>query len=213
MAEIGEDGEVVVTKLAEAGGCVNARTVKEQLLYEVHDPTGYLTPDVTADFSGARIEEVGPDRVRVTGIRGRARPETLKVTVGFDGGFQGEAGIGYAGPGAQGRAELARDVLKERITNLHKCQGRLRIDLIGMNSLHATAIDRATDTQDVRVHVAFAALDRAEVETVMWEVESLLCCGPAGGGGFRGQIVPKVVTHSAFLPRHLIEARTEVLET
>jgi len=104
-------------------------------------------------------------------------------------------------------------VLKERITNLHKCQGRLRIDLIGMNSLHATAIERATDTQDVRVHVAFAALDRAEVETVMWEVESLLCCGPAGGGGFRGQIVPKVVTHSAFLPRHLIEARTEVLET
>ncbi|MCH8926909.1 MAG: ABC transporter substrate-binding protein, partial [Proteobacteria bacterium] len=98
-------------------------------------------------------------------------------------------------------------------TNLHKCQGRLRIDLIGMNSLHATAIERATDTQDVRVHVAFAALDRAEVETVMWEVESLLCCGPAGGGGFRGQIVPKVVTHSAFLPRHLIEARTEVLET
>ncbi len=213
LAEIGADGEVVVTKLAEAGGCVSARTVKEQLLYEVNDPTAYLTPDVTADFSGARIEEVGPDRVRITGIRGRPRPESLKVTVGFDGGFQGEAGISYAGPGAQGRAELARDVLSERITNLHKCQGRLRIDLIGMNSLHATAIDRATDTQDVRVHVAFAALERAEVETVMWEVESLLCCGPAGGGGFRGQIVAKVATHSAFVARHLIETRTEVLET
>ena len=213
MAEIGADGAVVVTKLAEAGGCVNARTVKEQLLYEVHDPTGYLTPDVTADFSGARIEEIGPDRVRVTGIRGRARPESLKVTVGFDGGFQGEAGIGYAGPGAQGRAELAREVLMERIANLHQCRGRLRIDLIGMNSLHATAIERATDTQDVRVHVAFAALERAEVETVMWEVESLLCCGPAGGGGFRGQIVPKVVTHSAFVARDLIEVRTEVLVT
>jgi hypothetical protein len=77
MAEISGDGDVTVTKLPEAGGCVTAQTVKEQLLYEVHDPTSYLTPDVTADFSGARIEEVGPDRVRVTGIRGRARPETL----------------------------------------------------------------------------------------------------------------------------------------
>jgi hypothetical protein len=212
MAEIGADGEVVVTKLAEAGGCVSAQTVKEQLLYEVHDPSAYLTPDVTADFSGARIEEVGPDRVRVTGIRGRPRPESLKVTVGFDAGFQGEAGISYAGPGAQGRARLARAVLEERITNLHKCAGRLRIDLIGMNSLHASAIERVTDSQDVRVHVGFAALERAPVETVMWEVESLLCCGPAGGGGFRGRIVPKVATHSAFLARHLIEARTEVLE-
>ncbi len=212
MAEIGADGAVVVTKLAEAGGCVSARTVKEQLLYEVHDPSGYLTPDVTADFSGARIEEVGPDRVRVTGIRGRPRPESLKVTVGFDGGFQGEAGLSYAGPGAQGRAGLARDVLEERILNLHRCQGRLRIDLIGMNSLHATALERVSDSQDVRVHVSFAALERAPVETVMWEVESLLCCGPAGGGGFRGQIVPKVVTHSAFLPRQAVEAHTHLVE-
>ncbi len=213
MAEIGSDGEVVVTKLGEAGGCVTVRTVKEQLLYEVHDPSAYLTPDVTADFSGAGIEEIGPDRVRVTGIRGRPRPDTLKVTFGFDGGFQGEAGISYAGLGAQDRARLARDILHERITGLHRCEGCLRIDLIGMNSLHATAIERLTDTQDVRVQVAFASTRRDQVETVMWEVESLLCCGPAGGGGFRGQVVPKVVTHSAFAPRATVEAQTHWLES
>jgi hypothetical protein len=213
MAEIGADGEVVVTKLRQAGGCVTVRTVKEQLLYEVHDPAAYLTPDVTADFSGAGIEEIGPDRVRVTGIRGRPRPDTLKVTFGFDGGFQGEAGISYAGLGAQDRARLARDILYERITGLHRCEGRLRIDLIGMNSLHATAIERRTDTQDVRVQVAFASTRRDQVETVMWEVESLLCCGPAGGGGFRGQVVPKVVTYSAFAPRGTVEAQTHWLES
>lgn len=213
LAEIGEDGEVVVTKLPEAGGCVTVQTVKEQLLYEVHDPAAYLTPDVTADFSGARVEELASDRVRVGGLRGRARPDSLKVTVGFDGGFQGEAGISYAGPGAQDRARLARDILIERITRLHKCRGRLRIDLIGMNSLHGTAVERPTDTQDVRVRAAFASSERGQVETAMWEVESLLCCGPAGGGGFRGQIVPKVVTHSAFLPRASVEARTHWLES
>ena len=213
LAEVGADGSLVVTKLAEAGGCVTERTVKEQILYEVQDPAAYLTPDVTADFSGVTIEDLGGDRVCLSGARGRPRPETLKVTVGFDGGFQGEAGISYAGPGAQTRAMLAREILEARIVTLHRCRGRLRIDLIGMNSLHATAVERATDSQDIRVHATFASADRAEVETVMWEVESLLTCGPAGGGGFRGQILPKVVTYSTFLPRDAVDPRTHWIET
>ncbi len=211
-AEIGADGGFTLTKLADAGGCVTLETVKEQLLYEVHDPTAYLTPDVTADFSRADLTEQGENRIGIAGAGGRARPETLKVTVGFDGGFQGEGGISYAGPGAQGRARLAREVLIERITKLHRLRGRLRIDLIGANSLHATALERPTDSQDIRVHATYADDERGAVETVLWEVESLLCCGPAGGGGFRGQIVPKVTTHSAFIGRDQIDIVTEVLE-
>jgi hypothetical protein len=212
LAEIDAEGGIVVTKLPEAGGCVTLQTVKEQLVYEVHDPSAYLTPDVIADFSNVDLTEEGRDRVRISGVRGRERPLTLKVTVGFDGGFQGEAGISYSGPGAQGRAELARDILMERITQLHKCAGRLRIDLIGLNSIHGTATTRASDTQDIRVYTTYQDFDRTAVETVMWEVESLLCCGPAGGGGFRGQITPKVVTHSAFVERGMIAAQTQVLE-
>jgi hypothetical protein len=215
IAEVDADGGIVVTKLAEAGGCVTQQTVKEQLVYEVHDPAAYLTPDVTADFSRANLSEQGRDRIAVSGIAGRPRPATLKVTIGFDGGFQGEGGISYAGPGAGSRATLARDILHERFTNLHRVRGRLRIDLIGMASLHATAgVERAnSEAMDVRVHVAFASPEREQVELVMWEVESLLCCGPAGGGGFRGQIVPKVITYSAFIGRDLIDARTRVLQS
>lgn len=211
LAEVAADGGFVVTKLEGAGGVVDGRTVREQLCYEVHDPSAYLTPDVTADFSRVTIDEVAPDRIRLAGARGRTRPETLKVTVGFDGGFQGEGGISYSGPGAQGRAMLARDILDERIRRSHALPGRLRIDLIGMNSIHATATERATDTQDVRLHLTYAGVDRTSVELALWEVEALLCCGPAGGGGFRGQITPKVETRSAFVTRASVTARTEVL--
>ena len=110
IAEVSPDGTAVVTKLPDAGGVVSARTVKEQMLYEVHDPTRYLTPDVTADFSRVDIREAGRDRVSVSNGGGSRRPDQLKVTVGFDGGYLGEAGVSYAGPNATARARLAADI-------------------------------------------------------------------------------------------------------
>ena len=101
IGEVGEDGSLVITKVAGSGGAVTARTCKEQLLYEVHDPRRYLQPDVTADFS--QVEEIGPDRVRVSGGRGTSRPDTLKVSVGYVDSFIGEGQISYAGPGAFAR--------------------------------------------------------------------------------------------------------------
>lgn len=214
IAIVEPGGSATVTKLETAGGRVSLQTVKEQLVYEVHDPAAYLTPDVTADFSQVSLDEPAPDQVRVSGARGSFRPSRLKATVGFDGGFHGEAGISYAGPGAGERARLAGEIVRERITRFHRLQGRLRIDHIGLGSLHATALgDDDSSSMDVRLHVAFAGRDREDVQTVMWEVESLLCCGPAGGGGFRGQIVPKVVTYSAFVDRSVVSTRVEVLES
>ena len=139
IAEVAADGRAVITKLADAGGLVSERTVKEQLLYEVHDPAAYVTPDVVADFSRVQIGEDGPDRVAVGGAHGRPRPEQLKVTVAFDGGLLAEAGISYAGPGAKARAELAGAIVEERMLGLHGCNAPLRIDLIGVDALHATA--------------------------------------------------------------------------
>src|SRR5262249_60934206 len=97
----------VVTKAAHTGGLVDSRTVKEQLLYEVHDPAAYLTPDVVADISEAEVHEIGEDRVAVTGVRGHPRPATLKVNVCFDGGWVCAGGVSYAGPDAEGRARRA----------------------------------------------------------------------------------------------------------
>ncbi|MGI9524242.1 MAG: acyclic terpene utilization AtuA family protein [Hyphomicrobiaceae bacterium] len=210
IAEVADTGEATITKLASAGGSVTARTVKEQLLYEVHDPAKYLTPDVTADFSSVVISEIGPDRVRVAQATGHTRPDQLKVTVGFDGGFLGEAGVSYAGPNASARARLARDILIEILDRVPGAKGSYRIDLIGLNALHATALNRQAESEDVRVRVAMRALDRDIVAMMLWEVEALLCCGPAGGGGFRGHITPSVVTHSALIDRDAVHPQVEV---
>jgi hypothetical protein len=210
IAEVEADGRCTITKLADAGGLVTPRTVKEQLMYEVHDPTSYLTPDVTADFSRVSITESGKDRVQVGNASGRARPDKLKVTVGFDGGYLGEAGVSYAGPNAAARARLAGDILRERLGRMPET-GAMRIDLIGINSLHATAHDVDCDSEDVRVRVAMRSADRAACEAMLWEVESLLCCGPAGGGGYRGQITPSVVTHSALIDRDAVGSTVRVL--
>jgi hypothetical protein len=201
IAEVGIDGSFTVTKLPDTGGCVTTATVKEQLLYEVHDPSSYLTPDVVADFSKVTVEQVEPDRVRVNGASGGRRPEKLKVTVGFDGGFLAEAGISYAGPNAQARARLAGEIVWQRLSRNNALQGDLRVDMVGVNSLHGTAHELPTDCEDVRLRVALRSRRRDDIDLMMWEVEALLCCGPAGGGGYRGAVTPCVVTHSAVIAR------------
>jgi hypothetical protein len=210
IAEIDETGDATITKLPAAGGGVTQRTVKEQMLYEVHDPASYLTPDVTADFSHVAIDEAAPSRVRVSNADGRQRPDQLKVTVGFDGGFLGEAGVSYAGPNAAARARLAGDILAELLDRIPGAAGTYRIDLIGLNSLHATAHDNLSQSDDVRVRVAMRSADRDTVAMMLWEVEALLCCGPAGGGGYRGQITPSVITHSTMIERSATQPTVQV---
>lgn len=211
LAEVDPDGRAVITKLDGTGGLVSEQTVKEQLLYEVHDPAAYVTPDVIADFSGAELAGDGPDRVRIGGGRGQPRPDLLKVTVAFDGGLVAEAGISYAGPGALDRARLARDVIHERLLGLHGLNAPLRLDLVGVDALHGTALTYPGEPQDVRVRGALRAASREEAELLLWEIEALLCCGPAGGGGYRGRITPSVVTHNAFIPRDRVRPRVEVI--
>jgi acyclic terpene utilization AtuA family protein len=214
IAEVTADGSFTITKADVTGGVVNARTVKEQLLYELHDPAAYLTPDVVADISEAEVVEVGENRVAVTGVRGRPRPETLKATVCFAGGWLGEGEVSYAGPNAEARARLAGEVISRRVGDAL----RLRFDLIGALSVFGD--DRgaslsalpANDTRDVRLRVAGVHADRAQVEKLLGEVTALYTCGPAGGGGIRTTITPRLSSVSCFVPRELVPATFSILE-
>jgi acyclic terpene utilization AtuA family protein len=140
IGEVGEDGSLVVTKVKGSGGAVTAQTCREQLLYEVHDPTRYFQPDVVADFSHVSVEEIAPDRVRVSGGRGSKRTDTLKVSVGYVDSFIGEGQISYAGPGALARGRLALDIVRERLKLTGVAANELRFELIGVDSLHGPQV-------------------------------------------------------------------------
>jgi hypothetical protein len=121
------------------GGVISLATVKEQLLYEVTEPFGYVTPDVTADFSGVELAVTGRDAVRVRGGRAQGRTRTLKVSVGYLAGYLGEGEISYAGPNALARARLAGDIVRERIGDGF---AEFRVDLIGSTSAHGRSSTR-----------------------------------------------------------------------
>jgi len=187
IAEVASDGSAVITKVAGTGGAVTLETVKEQMLYEVHDPSNYITPDVVVDFSTAVLEQVGPDRVRVTGISGKPRTPTLKVSIGCMEGFIGEDMFFYAGPGALRRARLAKRILEERFRIVDLRAEELRVDFLGLNAIHGamTPAD-APEPYEVAVRVAARCRTREEAIKVGREVDGMA----VSGVGMTGKRVP-----------------------
>jgi hypothetical protein len=213
IGEVGEDGSLVVTKVAGSGGAVTARTCKEQLLYEVHDPARYLQPDVTADFSQVEVEEIAPDRVRITGGRGTARPDTLKVSVGYVDSFIGEGQMSYAGPGALARGRLALDIVRERLKLTGVAASELRFDLIGVDSLHGPELSaRANEPYEVRIRVSGRTDNLSEAVRIGNEVETLYTNGPAGGGGAWKSAREVVAVASVLLPRDQAKPQVRFVE-
>ncbi len=217
IAEVTGDGEIVLTKPAGTGGRVDERTVKEQILYEIHDPANYLTPDVTLDLMDVRAEKVGFDRVKITGARGRPAPETLKVTISFAGGWLGEGEISYAGPGASARARLAAQTAKTRVER--EFPGLpVRTDVLGLVSVldgddgGLADAQPETEWQDVRVRLAVNAEDEVTAARAAREVETLYCAGPAGGAGVRLNVTPRIKTASCLIPRESIQPRVRLVE-
>lgn len=213
IAELAADGEFIITKAANTGGIVDCRTVKEQLLYEIHDPAAYLTPDVVADISETEVTEIAPNRVRVTGVRGHPHPATLKAMLCFNGGWLGEGEISYAGPNAAARARLAAAILQRRLGE----RLALRFDLIGVWSVFGAdrepgwADQSPAAARDVRLRVAAAHNERSLVEALLHEVTALYTCGPAGGGGIRTALTPRLHSTACYLPRELIHATCTIL--
>lgn len=208
IAEIFADGSCIVSKATRTGGLVDERTVKEQLLYELHDPAAYLTPDVVADITDAVVAQVGPDQVRLSGVRGHPRTATLKANVFFDGGWFGEGEISYAGPNAEARARLAMAVMQKRM-GPHL---PLRFDLIGVSSVLGDDGNRLLcgaptgQSADLRLRVAGQHLDIKVIDQLLREVTALWTCGPAGGGGVRVAKRQRLSTQSCLIARERVPA-------
>ena len=204
ICEVGEDGEALVTKVGGSGGQVTVETASEQLLYEIHDPAAYVTPDVVADFTGVELTQVGPDVVRVTGGMGRPRTPTLKVSVGYRDSFLGEGQLSYAGPGAYERAKLAGEIVTERLALQRLQASETRVDFIGMSSLHGPEPRSSTVPYEVRLRVACRTASGDEASKVGMEVASLLTNGPAGGAADFASVREIIAILSVLVPREAV---------
>ncbi len=217
IAEVAADGSAVITKLAGTGGTVSLQTVREQMLYEVHDPANYLTPDVVVDFTSARLEEAGPDRIRVSGIGGKPRTPTLKASIGCMEGFIGEDMFFHAGPGVLRRARLSRRILEERFRIVGLVADEIRIDLLGLDAIHGAATPPwAPEPYEVAVRVAARTRSREEAMKVGREVDAMAVSGVA----HTGKRVPHqdrtrevIGVWSALVPRDSVPASVNYFES
>lgn len=203
LAEVAADGSAVITKVPGSGGRVTPATCKEQLLYELLDPTAYVQPDVVADFSQVRLQQAGPDAVRVSGGRGRPRPATLKVSIGHREGFIGEGQMTYAGPGCLARGRLALEVVRERLRLTGVRMSEARFELIGVDSVLPGAVP-AMEPNEVRLRVAGRTDTLAEAIRIGNEVETLYTNGPAGGGGAFKAAREVLAVASTLVPREWV---------
>ncbi len=212
IAEFGEDGSAMITKVPGSGGVVNQWTVKEQITYEVADPRNYILPDGVVDFSTLRLKEIGPDRVYVSDISGKPRPDTLKVLIGYQDGWIAEGLLLYSWPDALAKARRSEDIVRKRLKLLGVEPEELRFDYLGVNTLHgSTAPLPEGDMNEVGLRLAAKCRTQQEADVVRREATHLWTLGGAGtafGVPFRPR--PVIAAWPTLVPRDALKIETRV---
>lgn len=214
IAEFYENGDAVITKTSGSGGIVNSWTVKEHLLYEIIDPANYLMPDGIGDFTALKLHDEARNRVRVTEMKGKKRPDTLKVCIGFKDGFIGEGLIYFPSPDALAKAQWAEKWLRERFKKLGINFRELRIDYMGVNMLHGEAAgieDR--DYNEIGLRIAGRTNTYKEAEAVRREATHLWTMGPVGSSfGVPMNVRPVIALWPSLVPRDAVKIESQLME-
>ncbi|MBI4542373.1 MAG: DUF1446 domain-containing protein, partial [Gemmatimonadetes bacterium] len=200
IVEAEPDGTFAVTKHPGTGGAVTVAGVTEQLVYEMGDPRQYVTPDCVADFTTIRLEQAGPDRVRVHGVRGRPATDLLKVSVAYSSGYKAVGTLVYAWPDAYAKAREADRVLRARLDRLGLTFDELLTEFVGVNATHGPlAGEPSAEIAEVQLRVGVRSPDRSRVERFTRELAPLILNGPPSVTGFAGGR-PKVEEIVAYWP-------------
>ena len=206
LAHVYADGSADIMILDNAPGIVDAMTCSLQLLYEVHDPARYATPDLVVDFSGVRFEQIGPNRVHMSGARSLGPPPSLKVAGFLEfPGFIADCEIGFAGTGAFNRARLAAETLRLRLADWP--QQDMAIDIVGVDSILRAGSVQANPGAELRVHVSARCHDLEQAQTVEDEVYALTLSGPAGGCSVRSERRPRIEVLDGFIAASRIQTQ------
>jgi hypothetical protein len=214
IVEAEPDGSFAITKHPGSGGRVNTHIVKEQLLYELGDPKNYITPDCVADFTSVRLEDAGPDKVRVAGIRGRPRPPSLKLSISYSAGWKAIGTLVYSWPQALDKARAADAIVRERLRQIGLSFDEIYTEYFGVNACLGPAAPPNLDPAEVQLRIGVRGPDRKAVDRFTRELVPLVLNGPPGATGYgEGRpVVREVVAYwSALIPREEIETRVEVV--
>jgi hypothetical protein len=214
IVEAKADGTFTIVKHPNTGGWINVPSVTEQCVYEMGDPTSYITPDVVADFTTIHLEDAGPDRVRVFGIKGRPATDKLKVSIAYRAGFKAVGTLVYAWPDAIEKAQLADRVLRERLDRMGLKFDQLLTEFVGVSATHGPLAGHVTDAPEVQLRVGVRSEDKKSVERFTREIAPLVLNGPPSVTGFAGGR-PKVEEIVAYWPalvdKTVVETKVEVL--
>ncbi len=216
IAEAAPDGTFVITKHEGTGGCVTVPSIKEQLVYEMGDPHEYITPDCVADFTTIHLEDAGPNRVRVYGVKGRPATEFLKVSISYSAGFKAIGTLVYSWPDAYEKAQAAGKILRARLDRLGLQFDEVLTEFVGVNATHgALAGEPPKDIPEVQLRVGVRGENRSAVERFTKEIAPLILTGPPGVTGFAGgrPKVEEIVAYwPALIPKEEIKPKVQVIE-
>ncbi len=214
IVEANGDGTFIVTKHPGLGGRVTWATVTEQLVYEMGDPREYITPDVIADFSTAELTDLGEDRVRVRGVRGRPRTDKLKVSIAYHAGYKAVGTLTYAWPDAYEKAKKADQTLRGRLEYLGLSFEEIRTEFVGAGACHGPlAGPPSPDLPEVTLRVGVRGQDRAAVERFTRELAPLILAGPPTVTGFaegRPRVQEVMAYWPALIDRSAVESGVTV---
>ncbi|GAA0493425.1 DUF1446 domain-containing protein [Salinibacillus aidingensis] len=213
IAEFSENGDFTVSKVEDRGGLVTVDTVKEQMLYEIHDPANYITPDVVVDITNVQLENTGPNKVKVTGTRGKPRPETLKVVMGYENGYTGQVMVGFSWPDPLKKARKVDEIIRKQIKQRGLDYDEVRTDFVGYNSLHGPlAHEYEEDLNEIYLRMAVRAKTKKEAAKFSRLFPPLALNGPPTMSGFTGNTAPRALIGmwSALIPRELVEDHIQI---
>jgi hypothetical protein len=213
VLEVSSDGTFVVTKHEGTGGLVSHDTVSEQLVYEMGNPTGYITPDCVVDFTSIRLEQEGPDRVRVSGVRGSEATDSFKVSISYLAGYKAIGQLTISGPDARAKAGICADALWGRLRRAGYTFDQTSTEYVGVDSCHGQTAPRPEIVNEVVLRVGVRDQDRAKVDRFGRELAPLVTSGPPGVTGFAGGR-PKAQEVLGFwpalIPKHLVHTEVSV---
>lgn len=217
IAEVSDD-DFVITKAPNCGGLISEESVKEQFLYEVHDPANYITPDVTVDISAATITGIGENRVRIGNVRGKQKPDMLKLCIGYHAGWKVVTYLSFAWPDAYEKAQYAADILMKKMRRKGLRAEEIHISYLGLNALHLgvadMSADRVKDANECVLRIAIRAKEKDEVEKIIPEISPLQLNGPPGASFFGGRAKATEVIglYPTLIPRDAVKLSSHIVE-